>query len=109
MRIGVGVLLIAGWAIGSFPSGQVVAAGHTTTQTSARPAPTHRQILDTYCVACHNARLKTAGVALDEIDVAQVTQSAELWEKVVRKLRAGAMPPPGRPRPDQATYDAFAS
>src|SRR5205823_6086952 len=62
-----------------------------------------------YCVSCHNSRLKTAGVALDAIDVAQVPQSAELWEKVVRKLRAGAMPPPGRPRPDQATYDAFAS
>jgi mono/diheme cytochrome c family protein len=95
----------------SSPGGPVAAASQTITPTStaAAPADSHRKVLDTYCVTCHNSRLKTAGVALDAIDVAKVPEGAEVWEKVVRKLRAGAMPPPGRPRPDQATYDAFAS
>src|SRR5262249_31095638 len=72
------------------------------------PAP-HRAVLDKYCVGCHNQRQKTAGLMLDTLDVADVGGAAEIWEKVVRKLRSGAMPPPGMPRPDQATATAFAS
>ena len=69
-------------------------------------------VLDRYCVTCHNGRLRTAGLALDALDtlgVEQVGEHAEAWEKVVRKLRARAMPPAGRPRPDKATYEAVAS
>ncbi len=66
-------------------------------------------MLDRYCVACHNERTLTAGLALDSADVADVGAHAELWEGVVRKLRAGLMPPSGRPRPDEATYDALSS
>ncbi len=62
-----------------------------------------------YCVACHNGRLLTAGLALDDIDLTRVGDHAELWENVVRKLRAGLMPPAGRPRPDEATYDRVAT
>src|SRR5262249_13036807 len=65
-----------------------------------------RAVLDTYCVTCHNQRLRTAGLALDNLDVARPDASAELWERVIAKLRAGSMPPPGRPRPDAATYRA---
>ena len=54
---------------------------------------------------CHNARLKTAGLALDQLDLARVGQHAETWEKVARKLRTHEMPPPGLPRPDKATYE----
>src|SRR5712692_8470725 len=68
-----------------------------------------RAVLDKYCVSCHNERLKTAGLTLDKMDVGHVSDGAELWEKVARKLRTREMPPPGRPRPDQATYDAMAS
>ena len=68
-----------------------------------------RAVLDRYCVTCHNGRLRTAGLALDALGVEQVGGHAEAWEKVVRKLRARAMPPAGRPRPDQATYEAVAS
>ena len=68
-----------------------------------------RAVLDRYCVTCHNGRLRTAGLALDALRVEQVGGHAEAWEKVVRKLRARAMPPAGRPRPDQATYEAVAS
>ena len=63
-----------------------------------------RALLDRYCVSCHNDNLRTGGVALDTMDVANVGESAEVWEKVVKKLRAGMMPPAGRPRPDRESY-----
>src|SRR5262245_63340644 len=62
-----------------------------------------------YCVTCHNARLKTAGFVLDPAGLTDVNAGAETWEKVVRKLRARAMPPAGAPRPDNATYDSTAT
>jgi len=71
--------------------------------------PPPRAVLDKYCITCHNQRLRTAGLALDALDVAQPGQRAEEWEKVVRKLRTGAMPPPGRPRPDKALADGVTS
>jgi mono/diheme cytochrome c family protein len=62
-----------------------------------------------YCVTCHNERLKTAGLTLDGVDVRQPGDHAEVWEKVVRKLRSGAMPPPSAPRPDRQTVNSFVS
>ena len=78
---------------------------------SAQPAAVSpsRELLDRYCVTCHNARLQTAGLALDRVDLAQVAVNAEVLEKVVHKLRTGQMPPEGRPRPDDAVVDAFAT
>jgi uncharacterized protein DUF1592/uncharacterized protein DUF1588/uncharacterized protein DUF1585/uncharacterized protein DUF1587/uncharacterized protein DUF1595/cytochrome c len=82
-------------------------------QESASPvspaASPHRALVDRYCVTCHNEKLKTAGLMLDKMDVENVPAGAQVWEKVIRKLRAGAMPPAGLPRPDPVTYDAFAS
>src|ERR1700685_498219 len=69
----------------------------------------HREVLDKYCVTCHNQRLKTAGLTLDTLDLDQVPAHAEVWEKVITKLRSGAMPPAGMPRPDAATYKNFAA
>ena len=66
-------------------------------------------MLSRYCTTCHNERLKTGGLALDRMDAGNVAPHAEVWEKVVRKLRAGVMPPAGRPRPDKAAYDALAA
>ena len=101
---------------------------------SAAPAASERQpaapaadvagVLDRYCVTCHNARvvdgagaapsplaaqLRAAGLALDRLDPSNVAEDAAAWEAVVGKLRAGAMPPIGRPRPDEATLDRVAS
>ena len=76
-----------------------------STSTSA-PAPlSERATIDRYCVTCHNDRLETGGLSLEAVDLADVAAQAEVWEKVVRRLRAGAMPPQPRPRPDRATYD----
>ena len=58
-----------------------------------------RAVLDRYCVTCHSQRLKTAGFAVEGLDLSNVPAHAEAWEKVVRKLRAREMPPPGAPRP----------
>jgi len=66
-------------------------------------------VLTQYCVTCHNPRLKTADLVLDLGELSNVATNAEVWEKVVRKLRTNAMPPAGAPHPDQATYDATAS
>src|SRR5579872_6271406 len=66
------------------------------------------ELVNKYCVTCHNQKLKTANLMLDRADSAQVANSAEVWEKVIVKLRSRAMPPPGMPRPDNATYDSVA-
>jgi hypothetical protein len=66
-------------------------------------------VFSQYCVTCHNARLKTAGLVIDPADMSRVSANAELWEKVIRKLRSQSMPPAGSPRPDAATYDSVAT
>src|SRR5262245_23348231 len=68
-----------------------------------------RALLDKYCVGCHNEKLKTAGLALDGADFVRPSNSADVWEKVVRKVRAEMMPPVGAPRPDKASMDALAT
>jgi hypothetical protein len=66
-----------------------------------------RALLDQYCVTCHNDRLKTAGLALDKMDITDVGDDAAVWEKVVRKLRGGMMPPQGRARPNPADVEGL--
>ena len=72
-------------------------------------ADSPRAVLDQYCVTCHNQKLKTAGLALDQLDPDHVATAPATWEKVVRKLRTGAMPPAGMPRPAQPAYDSLIS
>ncbi len=109
-------ILQLGWlgmvAIGA---GYLQAQGPAT-PTSSRPSSpaspsgvSPREVLDKYCITCHNARLKTAGLALDTLDVEHVGNAAEVWEKVARKFRTHEMPPPGKPRPDPHMYSVVAS
>ena len=68
---------------------------------AARPRRNTPLSSATYCVTCHNDRLKTAGLSLQTLELANVPAHAQVWEKVVRKLRSGEMPPPTvRSRPD---------
>ena len=83
-----------------------LASGLTATAYAAQVEAPPREVLQRYCLACHNARTRTAGLALDTFDMARAGDHPEVWEAVVRKLRTGAMPPAGRPRPDRETYDA---
>ncbi len=66
-------------------------------------------VIERYCAGCHNDRLRTANLTLDQADLAHVAADAPLWEKVLQKLQAREMPPAGRPRPDEATYAGFAA
>src|SRR5262245_283413 len=97
-----GVAILA--TIAALETGRVHAA--------AGPPPSaamsaQRAVLDKYCVTCHNQRLKTSGLALDTLDLQQLSAHTELGEKIVPKLRGGTMPPPGAPRPDPDTYAAL--
>jgi mono/diheme cytochrome c family protein len=95
-------------------AGVCLAAGPAATRSSDPPPVSGIQVSDpshlfsTYCVTCHNSRLKTAGLELDTLDLKRVADHAEKWEKVVTKLRTGEMPPPGRPRPEPAFARATA-
>ena len=84
-------------------------AAEETSNSTPSPAAAQRALLNRYCVTCHNERLKTAGLMLDKMDVEHPSASAEVWEKVIRKLRTAGMPPVGAPRPDKAAYDSFAT
>jgi mono/diheme cytochrome c family protein len=64
-------------------------------------------MLTSYCVTCHNTRLKTGGLALDGLDLQAPANNADIWEKALRKLRAHQMPPPGSPQPPRQDADSF--
>jgi mono/diheme cytochrome c family protein len=89
----------------------VVFAGPTgSAQAPASPAASaapHAKVLATYCVGCHNDRTRTGELSLEHADLTDIPASAATWEKVIRKVRAGMMPPAGMPRPDAATLDGF--
>ena len=71
------------------------------------PLSPQHALINQYCVTCHNDKAKTAGLMLDELDIDHPGLHAEAWEKVVRKLRGGMMPPQGMPRPQQAQVDGL--
>jgi hypothetical protein len=83
-------------------------ASLTAAALPAQNLSLQRAFLDKYCIACHNSKTKIAGLTLDTADLANVPGNAALWEKVVKKLRTGAMPPLGMPKPEKATVEAFA-
>ena len=98
-------LFVGGCAVAALSSVQT-AARQAPAAPAATPAP--QAVFNQYCVTCHNQRLRTAGLALDSLDATGPSADSEVWERVIAKLRAGSMPPPGRPRPDKATYQAVA-
>ena len=107
-------------AVLMLPAAAVETAFAQAAEPAAASVSPQRALLDRYCVTCHNERvvagngtgmiaeqLRLVGLALDAADVDDVAHDPELWEKVVRKLRVGAMPPQPRSRPDKETYDGF--
>ena len=72
-------------------------------------APAAQAVVDRYCVTCHNPRTRAGGLALDALETADAGREPQTWEKVVRKVRTGMMPPSGAPRPDRATLDRLAA
>jgi mono/diheme cytochrome c family protein len=90
--------------VAALPPGQ--AAQRSAGESPDGGAPP-RALVKQYCVTCHNTRTKTAGLMLDASDVGAPASQPEVWEKVVRKVRAGQMPPAGMPRPAAPAVDSF--
>ena len=86
----------------------LVASAMTGTAAQRPVTSSPREVLNTYCVTCHNQKLRTADLMLDKADIEHPAENPAVWEKVLRKLRAREMPPPQRSRPDDRTYDSMA-
>jgi mono/diheme cytochrome c family protein len=96
----------------------ILVGAHASSAPAAPPPPVARPklatpeevrtALGTYCVTCHNQTLLTAGIAFEKADYKDFAAHPELWERVIRKLRTGTMPPGNMPRPQAETYDAVA-
>jgi len=86
------------------PPGARASTPAAVTEISSDARVETQAALAKYCVTCHSERLRTAGLVLDPMGVARPGDQSETWEKVLRQLRAGTMPPPGAPRPPQAFY-----
>jgi mono/diheme cytochrome c family protein len=97
----------------SSAAGRPAAPAAQQSPAPATPAPVspeatkQRALVDQYCVVCHNQKLKTANLLLDQFDLEHVGEHPEIGEKIVRKLRAGMMPPTGMPRPDPAARESL--
>jgi len=100
------VAAAAGPAPQSSPATASASPAAQTASRSAAAVP-ERAVVDKYCVGCHNARSKAGGLTLQGLDATRIGDDAETWEKVVRKLRNGLMPPSGAARPDEPTYHTF--
>ena len=107
-RPAVFALVTCGWMAVAWSSVQTSAPQSTPAPVSPT-SPGIQAVLDKYCVSCHSQRLRTGGLALEGIDTANPAAHPEVWERVIAKLRAKAMPPAGMPRPDVETYDSIAA
>lgn len=95
-------VLVAAAALSAYQQNRAAKASTgPTTPVSAK------KLLDQYCVGCHNDKTKTANFSLEKVDLAHVADHPEIWERVIRKMRAGMMPPAGLPRPTLASYDGM--
>ena len=102
---GIAIACLAVFAGAAFGFQQKAPASSSTTP----PATPAGELVNKYCVSCHNQRLKTANLSLDRADSDHPANSAEAWEKVIVKLRSRMMPPPGMVRPENAAYDSVAN
>ena len=103
------IALVAGWAVvmGAVSSQPQASGAPQTAGTAASVAA--GALVGKYCLTCHNARTKSGELILEGMDPASPAVRSETWEKVIRKVRGGMMPPVGLPHPDKAALDAFAS
>jgi mono/diheme cytochrome c family protein len=99
------VLVLSLYALSAFRPVPGVAVPQNSV---AAAAAQYRSVVTQYCVTCHSETLKTGGLSLEKMDLNTIGAGAEVWEKVVKKLRSGMMPPEGRPKPDAATRESMA-
>ena len=97
-----------GFALLSWGSGLRAAPPQGAAPVAASPAiASQKAFIDQYCVTCHNQRTKTAGLALDSLDLTKLPQNAEIWEKAIMKMRGHLMPPPNARQPDPAAAQSL--
>jgi hypothetical protein len=116
--------VVRAWAVAFIFAASAAVVGTfaqvTPPRVPSQPAPTEsaavqppnaspRILLDKYCITCHSLKLRTAGLALEGLEATEPSSQPEVWERVIAKLRAGSMPPPGMPRPSPEIYRAVAS
>jgi hypothetical protein len=102
------VLVVLGAPVDSNPPAAQIARAEAVLQpVLPPPAATLTQVVQQYCVICHNDALLTGNVSLQTFDVEKAAESAQIAERMIRKLRAGMMPPPGAPRPSADTLLAL--
>jgi hypothetical protein len=94
-------------AIASLAIFEIRALGQTGPAGGRPVEDPHRAMVATYCVTCHNSRLKTGGLTLEALDLQNAPADGAIWEKALRKLRGHQMPPPGSPQPAQKDVDSF--
>src|SRR6185503_407388 len=87
--------------------GLTLAIASASAQTPAVPQA-RSEFVQQYCIFCHSESLKTGGVVLENIDSARVSAGAGIWERVLRQVGSGQMPPAGMPQPDGPARSAFA-
>ena len=107
-----GILLMASAEMLSVAPGrlpQLTTLAQSASPVAPPPDGAQQAVLNKYCTGCHNDKVKTGGFSLAGADVANVAANTDLWEKVLQKLEGRQMPPIGRPRPDEATYESLAS
>lgn len=104
-------IFVAGYAVRGSAQQPATPATPAVSQPSAAqpasPAANHQAVIAKYCAACHNEKLKSGGLALTALDISAPVKNSESWEKVIRKLGTGAMPPAGMPRPDKMTANSL--
>jgi hypothetical protein len=104
-----GIALIASIGVSAGPQGPAQSSIPAGPKGPALQVPAaDAALVQKYCLTCHSARLKTGGLSLEGMNPAEAAAHADVWEKVVMKLRGGMMPPQGMPRPDEPTLEAFA-
>src|SRR5437763_470231 len=109
LMLACGSLLLIASVAANLSANQSAAPVSSRRAAAAAPATPARELVDTYCISCHNERTRAANLILDKADTERPGNSAENWEKVIVKLRSRSMPPPGGARrPDNATYDRTA-
>ena len=99
--------VLAGSTVVAF--GQTGAFAQLGASSQQDASAAQQAVINKYCITCHSAKLRTGGLSLQDADLKEVPSLAETWEKVIRKLRTGSMPPQGMPHPDRTTVDALAS
>ncbi|HEY7186222.1 MAG TPA: DUF1592 domain-containing protein [Vicinamibacterales bacterium] len=109
MRTVVSILVVCAWLLVPMQRAELSARDAQAPVAAPKASDESRSAIERYCITCHNDRSKAQGLSLEGADASRPGESPEVWERVVRKLRARSMPPQGMPRPDEATYKTLVS